>query len=292
MNDAVEQFIDYLTATERYTEKTITAYRRDMYKWLTLCADKGLKNWQALDKKTIRTFIIQLHQQHITIRSIRRYLSSLRLFFDYLKQQGSSTYNPAMGIQTPKTEKKLLKTLDYHQIEVLIEHIKKSKYAVRNLALFELLYSCALRVSELVSLNINSIDFEAGFIKVLGKGKKERYVPLGSRAAEALKVYLDSRFDDEKALFLSQRSRRLAVRSVQMILEQMSLTSPLGIHIHPHMLRHSAATHFLQSSHDLTLTQDFLGHSSIKSTQVYVHLDFLDLADSYDKSHPLSKKNS
>jgi integrase/recombinase XerC len=287
----VTDFINHLKNSGRYAEKTVKAYTEDMDKWFAVCQKNQITNWANIEKEDVKHWIIQFKQKDITVKSIRRYLSAFKLFFEYLNETNQAQNNPAFGIKTPKIETRLPKTLDYNQIEVLIAFIKKSNYAKRDVAIFELLYGSALRVSEIVALDINDIDFKSSFIKVLGKGNKERYTPLGNYAQNALKQYLESREDDNKALFLNQRQGRLGVRGLQKILEILGLTSPLGIHLHPHMLRHSAATHFLQSSHDLSTTQTFLGHESVKSTQVYTHLDFLDLANTYDKAHPLAKKN-
>lgn len=290
MKQKVTEFINYLKNSGRYGDKTIKAYQDDLYKWLGVCQKDNINTWAEIQKETVNRWVLQFKQQNLSVKSIRRYLSALKLFFDYLNKKKEVKNNPAFGIKTPKLNNKLPQTLDYNQIEVLIAFIRKSQYAKRDLAIFELLYSSALRVSELVALNVADIDFKSNFIKVLGKGNKERYTPLGEFAQQTIKQYLVSRADDNEALFLNQRGHRLGVRGVQKNLEVLGLTSPLGIALHPHMLRHSAATHFLQSSHDLSTTQEFLGHDSIKSTQVYTHLDFLNLAKTYDKAHPLAIK--
>ncbi len=290
MKQKITDFITALKNSGRYADKTVKAYQDDMSKWLKICQKNNKTSWDEVQKDEVKLWIVQLKQKEITVKSIRRYLSALKLFFDYLNEKKEVKNNPAFGIKTPKITNRLPKVLDYNQIEVLIAFIKKSKMAKRDLAIFELLYSSALRVSEIVSLNIVDVDFKSHFVKVLGKGNKERYTPLGNYANQAIEKYLSSRIDENEALFLNQRGGRLGVRGLQKILEVLGLTSPLGIHLHPHMLRHSAATHFLQSSHDLSTTQEFLGHNSIKSTQVYTHLDFLNLAKTYDKNHPLAKK--
>lgn len=290
MKQKITDFITALKNSGRYADKTVKAYQDDMSKWLKICQKNNKTSWDEVQKDEVKLWIVQLKQKEITVKSIRRYLSALKLFFDYLNEKKEVKNNPAFGIKTPKITNRLPKVLDYNQIEVLIAFIKKSKMAKRDLAIFELLYSSALRVSEIVSLNIVDVDFKSHFVKVLGKGNKERYTPLGNYANQAIEKYLSSRIDENEALFLNQRGGRLGVRGLQKILEVLGLTSPLGIHLHPHMLRHSAATHFLQSSHDLSTTQEFLGHNSIKSTQVYTHLDFLNLAKTYDKTHPLAKK--
>lgn len=290
MKQKITDFITALKNSGRYADKTVKAYQDDMSKWLKICQKNNKTSWDEVQKNEVKLWIVQLKQKEITVKSIRRYLSALKLFFDYLNEKKEVKNNPAFGIKTPKITNRLPKVLDYNQIEVLIAFIKKSKMAKRDLAIFELLYSSALRVSEIVALNIVDVDFKSHFVKVLGKGNKERYTPLGNYANQAIEKYLSSRIDENEALFLNQRGGRLGVRGLQKILEVLGLTSPLGIHLHPHMLRHSAATHFLQSSHDLSTTQEFLGHNSIKSTQVYTHLDFLNLAKTYDKTHPLAKK--
>ncbi|SFV58475.1 Tyrosine recombinase XerC [hydrothermal vent metagenome] len=289
MINTINDFLESLKIRQ-YSEKTIHSYQCDLQQWLELCQNTNINSWQELNKQQIKKWTMKFNQQGVNTRSIRRYLSALKVFFDYLKERNEVKNNPVFGIKTAKINIPLPTQLAYGEIETLLDFTRKSKQSLRDTAIIEMLYGGALRVSELVSLDIQSLDFEAKFIKVLGKGNKERFVPLGAKAAIAIKKYINSRIDNNPALFLSQQQKRLSVRGVQFILDKIGISSPLGINIHPHMFRHSAATHLLQSSHDLNTTQLFLGHNSIKSTQVYTHLDFLDLADSYDNFHPLTKK--
>ena len=199
--------------------------------------------------------------------------------------------NPALAIKTPKNERDLPKTIDFDDLKKMMT-INSSQYKeLRSVLMIELLYSCALRVSELVGINLEDIDMNEGFVKVMGKGGKARFSPMGQTTIEVLKRYVKQRPNcNTDALFINQKSLRISTRTVQNIVKNRALEVGVSINVHPHMLRHAAATHFLQSSHDLRTVQEFLGHKSIKSTQVYTHLDFLELSKVYDEFHPRAKK--
>jgi integrase/recombinase XerC len=199
--------------------------------------------------------------------------------------------NPALSIQTPKIDRVLPKTIDFDDLRNMM-NLKTDHYSeLRSVLMIELLYSCGLRVSELVGINIKDLDVNEGFVRVMGKGGKARFSPIGGSAINVLEVYLTKRPESESdALFLNQKDLRISPRSVQNIVKKRALDVGVSINVHPHMLRHAAATHFLQSSHDLRTVQEFLGHKSIKSTQIYTHLDFLELSKVYDEFHPRAKK--
>jgi len=224
-------------------------------------------------------------------KSIRRYLSSIRGFFNFLIDNGVMVKNPALSIQTPKIDRVLPKTIDFDDLRNMM-NLKTGHYSeLRSVLMIELLYSCGLRVSELVGINIKDLDVNEGFVRVMGKGGKARFSPIGSSAINVLETYLTKRPESESdALFLNQKDLRISPRSVQNIVKKRALDVGVSINVHPHMLRHAAATHFLQSSHDLRTVQEFLGHKSIKSTQIYTHLDFLELSKVYDEFHPRAKK--
>ena len=224
-------------------------------------------------------------------KSLKRYLSSIRVFFTFLMERDELEINPALSIKTPKIERDLPKTIDFDDLKKMMT-IKSSKYKeLRSVLMIELLYSCALRVSELVGINLEDIDMNEGFVKVMGKGGKARFSPMGQTTIEVLKRYVKQRPNcNTDALFINQKSLRISTRTVQNIVKNRALEVGVSINVHPHMLRHAAATHFLQSSHDLRTVQEFLGHKSIKSTQVYTHLDFLELSKVYDEFHPRAKK--
>lgn len=289
LQDSINAFIDELAISSQYASNTLESYQRDLKKWQLFCHDQDIKNWQDLSQKTIQLYIMRLKNKGISVATMRRHLCALRRFFDYLIEQKQLTSNPAKHIKTPKLDQILPKILSYEKIEHLIKLTQNSN-SQRDTLMVALFYTSGIRLSELVGLNIADIDFKTGFIKVLGKGNKERFCPIGKDVMERLKTYITSRLDDNSALFLNKNNQRISTRGVQMIVAKLAKTTELGQHLHPHMLRHSAATHFLQSSHDLSVVQSFLGHSDIKSTQRYTHLDFQALAKVYDKCHPRAGK--
>ena len=234
---------------------------------------------------------MELRHSNTSGKSIKRYLSSIRVFFNFLIDNNQIEVNPALAIKTPKVERDLPKTIDFDDLKKMMT-INSSKYKeLRSVLMIELLYSCALRVSELVGINLEDIDMDEGFVKVIGKGSKSRFSPVGQTTIDVLKRYIKLRPKCESnALFVNKKNTRISSRTVQNIVKKRALEVGVSINVHPHMLRHAAATHFLQSSHDLRTVQEYLGHKSIKSTQVYTHLDFLELSKVYDEFHPRAKK--
>jgi integrase/recombinase XerC len=233
---------------------------------------------------------MRLRHKDISGRSIRRHLSSIRGFFTYLLNHNIIANNGALGIKAPKITQKLPKILDYEQIMLLLKPRSATGAELRDVAIIEVIYSCGLRVSELASLNVNAIDIKTGFLQVIGKGAKMRHTPLGEAAQKAISNYLKKMNIRQGALFLNNKGQRISVRAIQLMLKKRALEVGIKVSVYPHMLRHAAATHFLQSSHDLRSVQIFLGHESIKSTQIYTHLDFLELSKVYDNCHPRAKK--
>jgi integrase/recombinase XerC len=222
-------------------------------------------------------------------------LSAIRSFFNFLLKKGLADNNPAQYIKAPKQARKLPKTLDVDQISGLLEAGASSAIEIRDLAIFELFYSSGLRLSELTALNLADIDLTDHSLMVKsGKGGKSRILPIGSKAITAINNWLPQRLKNisvsEVALFTSTRGKRLGQRSIELRLEQWCKKKGIAEHIHPHMLRHSFASHLLESSQDLRAVQELLGHSNISTTQIYTHLDFQHLADIYDKAHPRAKK--
>jgi len=208
-----------------------------------------------------------------------------------LVQQGILAENCVTSIQTPKIDQVLPKIIDFDDLKRMMTLSSELYPELRAVVMIELMYSCGLRVSELVGIDINDLDLEEGFVRVKGKGGKTRFSPIGRSAIDAVEMYLSRRPNCENdALFVNQNNHRISPRSVQNIVKKRALEVGVTVNVHPHMLRHAAATHFLQSSHDLRTVQEFLGHKSIKSTQVYTHLDFLELSKVYDEFHPRAKK--
>ncbi len=287
----IEDFVSYLSVEKNYAENTISSYERDLLKFSSFLNKKGFNDSKEIDSDTLNLFIMELRNAGTSGKSLKRYLSSIRVFFTFLMERDELEINPALSIKTPKIERDLPKTIDFDDLKKMMT-IKSSKYKeLRSVLMIELLYSCALRVSELVGINLEDIDMNEGFVKVMGKGGKARFSPMGQTTIEVLKRYVKQRPNcNTDALFINQKSLRISTRTVQNIVKNRALEVGVSINVHPHMLRHAAATHFLQSSHDLRTVQEFLGHKSIKSTQVYTHLDFLELSKVYDEFHPRAKK--
>ena len=287
----IEEFVAHLSVEKNYALNTVSAYKRDLLKFLSFLGNKNISGWVEVDGDTVNLFVMGLRHGDISNKSIRRYLSSIRVFYNYLIDNEVASSNPALSIQTPKIDRDLPKTIDFDDLSrmmiIKVGHFKE----LRAVLMIELLYSCGLRVSELVGIDVLDFDINEGFVKVMGKGSKARFSPIGASAISVLKKYIEKRPDcNSDALFLNQKHLRMSARSVQNIIKKRALEVGISINVHPHMLRHAAATHFLQSSHDLRVVQEFLGHKSIKSTQVYTHLDFLELSKVYDEFHPRAKK--
>jgi integrase/recombinase XerC len=231
-------------------------------------------------------------------RSIQRELSSIRGFYQYLIRQGEMKNNPAMEVRAPKSEQLLPKTCDAEQIgRLLHEQNSDGDVLIRDLAMFELMYSSGLRLAELVGIDLNHIDLGQQQLIVTGKGNKTRYLPIGSKAVKAVRRWLGVRADfsrdgSEQALFISKQEKRISPRNVQSRLNQLVKKQSIDQHLSPHALRHSFATHMLESSGDLRAVQELLGHANIKTTQIYTHLDFQHLAKVYDAAHPRAKRKS
>ena len=287
----IEDFVEFLSVEKNYAENTISSYERDLLKFSSFLNKKGFNDYKEIDSDALNLFIMELRNAGTSGKSLKRYLSSIRVFFTFLMERDGLEINPALSIKTPKIERDLPKTIDFDDLKKMMT-IKSSKYKeLRSVLMIELLYSCALRVSELVGINLEDIDMNEGFVKVMGKGGKARFSPMGQTTIEVLKRYVKQRPNcNTDALFINQKSLRISTRTVQNIVKNRALEVGVSINVHPHMLRHAAATHFLQSSHDLRTVQEFLGHKSIKSTQVYTHLDFLELSKVYDEFHPRAKK--
>lgn len=287
-----DAFKRYLATEKQLSERTLDAYLRDLNKFRQFCLEQHLCDLLTLRPRHIRDNLMQLHRRGMSGRSLQRWLSSLRKFFQFAIERHELQLNPATGIRAPKTEKKLPKVLDTDQAGQFVGQqaisADDSFLLARDRAMLELMYSSGLRLAEVVTCNIDSFSAD-GTIKVLGKGQKERVVPVGRYAQAALQAWLNTRANADnsashKALFISQKGTRLGARAIQKRFQKLSLT--LGVPVNPHMLRHSFASHILESSGDLRAVQELLGHANIATTQVYTHLDFQHLAKVYDSAHP------
>ena len=287
----IDAFLGTLHHLSGHTRK---AYAGDLALFLGYCEELEANRWQDLDGRQIRGYITQRHRRGVGGRSLRRNLSSIRAFYRYLLNRGEVAQNPAEGITTPKVEKRLPKTLDTEQSARLVELKGGDVLTIRDRAILELIYSSGLRLAECVGLDLYSIDIRDGLVTVMGKGNKTRKVPVGKYALDAVGAWLKVRSQlaalDETALFVSARGTRISPRSVQQRLRHWALKQGLDTPVHPHMLRHSFATHLLESSGDLRAVQELLGHADISTTQIYTNLDFQHLASVYDQAHPRARK--
>ncbi len=288
--DSFEQSQHHLSALTR------KAYRRDLNTLLDYCQQQQIQSWQQLDSHQIRAFIAWRHRQGSGSRSLQRLLSSTRSFFNFLIEQSVLQSNPAQGVRAPKSGKKLPRVLDVDQMSSLLDSDETDLLAVRDRAMFELLYSSGLRVSELAGLGIHDVDLSGNMVHVTGKGNKQRNVPVGQHAVRAVRDWLARRHELDKSgtaqMFLGSRGKPIGTRSIQQRLAAWAQKQGIDVHVHPHMLRHSFASHMLESSGDLRAVQELLGHADISTTQVYTHLDFQHLAKVYDLAHPRARKKT
>ena len=293
-NPHLAAYLAELSDQRRMSPHTISNYRRDLEKLLAVAGETPLAGLQV---HHIRRFVAQMHGQGLSGRSLARLLSAWRGFFLWLGERGLVKANPCDGIRPPKSPRLLPKALSVDETARLLQSVEDDDpvQSARDLAMFELFYSSGLRLAELVALDCDALDavMQEGEIRVLGKRSKLRLVPVGSKAREALAAWGAVRSElarpDESALFVGVRGARISPRMVELRLERRALLLGLPTHVHPHMLRHSFASHVLQSSGDLRAVQEMLGHASIASTQVYTHLDFQHLAKVYDAAHPRAK---
>jgi integrase/recombinase XerC len=273
---------------------TIAAYRHDLLALAEFGAKRRLTTWGALDHSQLRTFAAALHGAGLSSRSIQRRLSAARTFYEYLMREGQCARNPALDVRAPKTKKRLPATLDADQMGRLLAFRVDDSLSARDKAIMELFYSSGLRLAELVSLSVIAVDLADRTVRVLGKGNKTRIVPVGRQAIDALKKWLKQREGlvkpDVEALFVGRSGRPLSVRAVQLRVGSWGRRQGIGVHIHPHMFRHSFATHLLESSGDLRGVQELLGHADIGTTQIYTHLDFQHLATVYEAAHPRARR--
>ena len=292
-DDVVKNF---LATRLGYSKHTNDAYRRDLKQFSDYCFSKQLDGWQSIKSSDVRMFIAEQHRKGKSGPSLARLLSSLRALFHFQIETKQRQDNPALDIKAPKSARKLPRTLDVDQTATLLKHKPVSFLEIRDQAMWEMMYSCGLRVSELVGVQITQLELSVGEVRVIGKGSKERIVPIGQAAIAALSVWLPFRNEviapDEKCVFVSNRGVGLTTRTAQKRLRACAVARGIDFNVHPHMLRHSFATHILESSGDLRAVQELLGHSNISTTQIYTHLDFQHLAKVYDSAHPRAKSQN
>ncbi len=305
----LQRFLDFLAVEKQYSPHTVSAYARDTQAFLAFLQSEqisvpdgaegeSLPMLQAADEAHVRAWVTACRRRGLSPTSIQRLLSSVRRWYHFLIREGALDHNPALDVRPPKKQKRLPKTLEPEALQGLLQTQDDGPHACRDRAMAEVFYSSGMRLSELVALNLADIVLddcaESCEVRVVGKGKKTRVVMLGAYALAAIQAWLPLRATwadaDEYALFVSERGQRISPRSVQVRLARLAQMNGLPQHLHPHMLRHSFASHMLQNSGDLRAVQEMLGHADISTTQIYTHLDFQHLAAVYDQAHPRAGK--
>jgi integrase/recombinase XerC len=296
LNDYLDQFIQTLRSEKYYSPHTCSNYRRDLQRFQAYLEQRAIDNWTGVDYNDVSGFAAQRHRQGRKSRTIARELSSIRSFYQFLIRCSVVAKNPALEVSAPKSDKPLPKTCDPESLEQLLRVTDDhDELLLRDIAIFELIYSSGLRLAELVGIDLDDIDLTQQQLVVTGKGSKTRHLPVGSKAVSAVQRWLRvrpnyCRDNDQKALFLSKPGNRISARNVQSRLNHLIQRQGLGQKISPHVLRHSFATHLLESSSDLRAVQELLGHANIATTQIYTHLDFQHLANVYDAAHPRARR--
>jgi integrase/recombinase XerC len=290
----VSDFLRHLRGERRLSAHTVSAYGRDIKQLYGFCRARGIASWNALTTAQLRSFVAESHHHGLSGRSLQRLLSAVRSFYRYLLRIDAAANNPAQGLKTPKSPKRLPKALDADQAARLVSIPGDDALALRDRALLELFYSSGLRLAEIATLDLAQLDLREGMVRVTGKGSKQRDVPVGRHAREALQRWLDARAlaarPDQTAVFTSANGARLSPRQIERRVAYWARRQGLGQPVHPHMLRHSFASHLLESSGDLRAVQELLGHANLSTTQVYTHLDFQHLAKVYDQAHPRARR--
>jgi len=292
----LDQFVNHLKNERRLSLHTVSNYSRDLQQFAQYCEEKDVAQWKDCNVFFMRAFIASKHRKGLSGRSIQRHIATIRSFFAYLLRESVVKTNPMIGLSAPKADRKLPSPLDVDQVSRLLDNKETNEpVLIRDMAMMELMYSSGLRLAELVSLNVDDIDFNEGTLPVTGKGSKTRVLPVGRYAIQSIKRWLAVREElcdtsQQSALFVSKRGRRISERNVQERFRLWGVRQAIDSHVHPHRLRHSFASHLLESSGDLRAVQELLGHSDISTTQIYTHLDFQHLAEVYDRAHPRAKK--
>ena len=293
---AVKQFLADLANSGRVSTHTFTSYNNDLKIWLKFCQKHEITTLADINDHSVRRFLAHQSQKSLAASTLQRRLSTLRSLFRWLNQEYPQADNLTFTVTAPRAPQTLPDLLSVDEVAQFVNLKNDDWYGVRDQAIFELIYSSGLRLSELTTLDINCVDLHANLVRVVGKGNKERLLPIGRHAVTALQQWLARRTElsgekiNTTALFLSARGRRITPRAVQKRVELQGRKLGLAQRVHPHMLRHSFATHLLESSGDLRAVQELLGHADLRTTQIYTHLDFQHLAKTYDKSHPRARR--
>ena len=290
----LQSFFQYLKSEKRYSSHTLDNYQRDISYFNEFCHSQSVNDWPSVDSQHIRNFVSQMHRKGLSGKSIQRQLSSLRSLFRFLLKHHKVKQNPVTGVSAPKSPRKLPEVVTPDVLDHLMDIDLTDPLAVRDKAIMELFYGCGLRLSELVGLDLSSIEWPGQTLIVLGKGRKQRRLPFGEKAVQALRHWIQVRVqfanEAEQAVFVSNRGQRISPSSIQQRLKKWAREKGIEQRIYPHLMRHSFASHILESSHDLRAVQELLGHANLTTTQIYTHLDFQHLARVYDAAHPRAKK--
>lgn len=298
MQQQLQRFLDFQRFEKQLSKHTLTAYQHDIERLILTAQNDGCEQWKSVTDKQLRRYVGLWHQQGLSAKSLQRMLSSIRQFFAFLLAKNEIDVNPAQLLRAPKAAKKLPVTLDTDQIQQMLDGQtvdENAPLSCRDVAMLELFYSSGLRLAELAALKLDNFSNDHKTVRVAGKGNKERVLPVGRKAVVALERWLNIRWqfesnDSGRFVFLSKLGRPISHRQIHNRVEKFALEAGLPVHLHPHMLRHSFASHVLESSHDLRAVQELLGHANISTTQIYTHLDFQHLAQVYDQAHPRAKK--
>ena len=294
----IQEFLSYLESVKQYSKHTISGYKRDLTKLSGYLLNIDIEDWQSVNEHELRTFVNSERRRGLSPRSIQRVLSTSRSFFEYLLIEGTIKLSPAQNINSPKSAQLLPKAMDADLVQRLLDFKPNGLIEVRDKAMAELLYSSGLRLSEVCTLDVQDLELKERVCRVTGKGNKMRVVPVGKKAIQAIRDWLihrkelkNSKSSSSEAMFLNNKGKRISARSIQLRLEKLCAQRGLP-GINPHMLRHSFASHVLESSGDLRAVQEMLGHADIATTQIYTKLDFQHLSKVYDSAHPRARKGT
>lgn len=293
LSEATTRFLRYLKVERQLSPVTLINYQRQLNALITLATAAGLQHWAQCDAAMVRNLVVRSRRAGLQASSLALRLSALRSFFDWLISQGELQANPAKGVTTPRAPRHLPKNIEVDDINQLLDIDINDPLAVRDRAMLEVMYGAGLRLSELVNMDCRHLDLATGEVWVMGKGSKERRLPIGRSAVSWLEHWFDLRElfgPEDDAVFVSKLGRRISPRNVQKRFAEWGVKQGLSSHVHPHKLRHSFATHMLESSGDLRGVQELLGHANLSTTQIYTHLDFQHLASVYDAAHPRAKR--
>nr|WP_113866010.1 tyrosine recombinase XerC [Brenneria salicis]NMN90171.1 integrase/recombinase XerC [Brenneria salicis ATCC 15712 = DSM 30166]RBP63207.1 tyrosine recombinase XerC subunit [Brenneria salicis ATCC 15712 = DSM 30166]RLM30896.1 tyrosine recombinase XerC [Brenneria salicis ATCC 15712 = DSM 30166] len=293
LQSGVDDFLRYLKVERQLSPLTQISYARQLAAIITMVSAAGVTDWKKLDAAGVRAVVSRSKRDGLHAASLALRLSALRSFLDWMVSRGALGANPAKGVSTPRAGRHLPKNMDVDEIDRLLDIDLNDPLAVRDRAMLEVMYGAGLRLAELVGMDCQHVNLDTGEVWVVGKGSKERKLPIGKMAVTWLEQWLAQRElfgPQDDAIFVSNQGRRISMRNVQKRFAEWGVKQGISSHVHPHKLRHSFATHMLESSGDLRAVQELLGHANLSTTQIYTHLDFQHLASVYDDAHPRAKR--